>query len=156
MLLDHGVGPGGIVETGQVPSGNGFAGVDDFAPLLVGAQDFAGTCFPGIVGGDDVGRSIGIGDLELGGKNRAGAVLGQAHPAEPARIPSVGNDGGKGVLAGIKEVRDIGGLDHDALGVIGPAGGEQGIARAAAIDRCLVDSQGRGVQTGLCDGAFYA
>ena len=56
----------------------------DLAPLLVGADDFARAGFPGIIGGDDVGRAVGVSDFELGAEERA-CVPYCARPIQPRR-----------------------------------------------------------------------
>ena len=147
--FNDGMGPGDVVASvGSVPVADRLARIKDFAPLLVRADDFSGTRFPRGVSRDHFRGAIGVGDLELAGKNRAGSVLGESHPAEPPRIPAITNHGANGVPAGGEQPRDVVRLHHHALGVVRPAGVEDGIADAPAVDGHLVDPQRRGIQAG--------
>ena len=103
MRLDDGIRPRWTFESRLVPVGDGLAGVNDFAPLLVRADNFARTRLPGIVRGDDVPGAIGVGDFELGIEDRAGVVLRQTHPAQPAGIPTITEHGPDGVFFGSEQ-----------------------------------------------------
>ena len=91
-------------------------------------------------------RAVGVLDVQLGAETRIRAVVvADVHPADVAAVPAVGQDAAEGVGALLDAVGDVEGVVVDPLVVVGPAGGEVGVAHLPAVEVQLVVAQRGGV-----------
>jgi hypothetical protein len=66
--------------------------------------------------------------------------------------PAGSDLGADGVGAIAQHVRHVEGLVADALAIVGPAGGEEHVADATAVDGHLIDAEGGDIEAGIGDG----
>ena len=141
----------GLPVFGNDPGVAGFPVVDlgvadgAFRPLPVFVRDEGLLCTVGIYGSQGGDEAAG---LSLAGPNvRIVKPAGHAGP-EPAAAhgdPEV-------VLSGGQQGGDVVGLNLQAAGVAGPAGGEDEVADAAAVELGLIDAESRDFQRGFGNG----
>jgi hypothetical protein len=143
--------PGAVIVAGFVPAAKLAPGVVRFTVDQVGFDDRAESGLPGAIGHDGLGGAVGEGQHELGEQLRALAVIVALTPADVAAIPAVAEEGAGGVGARAEEDRDIVGLVLHALLVLGPAGGEDIVADAVAVEMKLIEAEGGGVEAGRGD-----
>ena len=146
-------GPGPVVEAGREPAGPFSASIVRLAVVQVAGQDRPGAGPPGRVGDDPVGGPVRVLDLELGEQPQPIAV----DVAPPAAETRAGPDTsrrraslrGRSSLAA--QMRHVEGLVAQAVVVAGPAGCQDVIADAYAVDLSFVQPERCDVQPSARD-----
>ncbi|GAA3143022.1 hypothetical protein GCM10020001_077430 [Nonomuraea salmonea] len=156
VVAEHvGGRPGGGFEAGLRPALGQQAGVVPLAVVQAGGGDRARGAAPVLVGDDQVGAAVLVGDLQLGDERDAVAVDGglAAAEADAAAVPAVGQGGADRVGALAQQGGDVVGAVAQPPVVAAPAGGEHVVADGPAVQLGLVQAVGGDVQAGARDGA---
>ena len=105
--------------------------------------DRSESAAPGLVRREDLGHAVLLVDLEL--REHADAVAvdrGAAGEPEAPAVPAVADGGHDHVVALVQQGGDIDGVDEHPLLVRGPAGGEQRVGDAHAVDPGIDEAEG--------------
>ncbi len=139
--------PVAIVEAGPGPARLLEARVVGFSVVDLRHQDRAGRGLPAGVAAHDLAAPVRVGHFDLHQQREPVAVdvapAGEAHLV-PA-VPAVADERPHGVGARLQERRDVVGLVLEALVVAGPAGSEELVAHALAVQVQLVEAVARRV-----------
>ncbi len=125
-----------------------------FAVDQVVLADGSGCDFPGASGRDGLGCAIGKCQFDLREQPGAVAVILSGEPADMAAVPAVAEDGAGGVGPRAHQAGHVVSLILHPLGVVGPAGGEDVVADAPAVEVEFIEAERRGIEAGADD--FFA
>ena len=144
--------PAAVIVTGLRPGAELQAGIVGLAVEEIAFKNRAGGGFPRSIGAEGERGAILQNDFETGEEVGTIPVDLAAKPADGAAVPAVAEDGAERILALSQKRGDIVGLVLDALLIIGPAGGEDFISDASAIDLAFVETERGDDELGGADG----